>query len=69
MLFKYHEEFPYSYFCQSYDANGNVLYFGSSFTTSSEVDERLGQESPISLKVDFFPEWINGDELIRIKYI
>ncbi|WP_170138863.1 DUF4179 domain-containing protein [Oceanobacillus chungangensis] len=77
LVFKYNEEFPYSFFSQSYDADGNILYSDSSFSTASEgrgtnefgyhIEHILGQKSPISLIIDFFPEWIIGNEKIKIK--
>ncbi|RDW16564.1 hypothetical protein CWR48_16095 [Oceanobacillus arenosus] len=77
LVFKYNEEFPYSFFSQSYDADGKALDSGSSFTTTSvekgtnefgyHIEHLLGQKSPISLKLDFFPEWITSNEKIKIK--
>ena len=77
LVFKYHEEFPYFPFNQAYDADGKELESGSMFSTGSEeegnsehgyqIENLSRQKSPVSLELGFFPEWIVGDETIRIK--
>lgn len=71
------EEFTYSLFSEIKDEKGNEMESNSSFVNVSN-DEGIMEvgvgvssldkyKSPIHLKLAFFPEWIVGNEKVRIK--
>ncbi|RTR25835.1 DUF4179 domain-containing protein [Robertmurraya yapensis] len=72
----YDKDFPYEIVSEAEDAEGRRIEMGSrSFTGYNEgysnrefqLLELKSYTSPISLKLSYFPEWIQGEAKIRIK--
>lgn len=71
------KEFPYGIFSEVVDGKGNTVDITSNYMSSRRdegytlsgvtIPDLKSYPNPISLKLSFFPEWIIGDEKIKIK--
>lgn len=70
------KEFSYSLFSVAKDGDGNKIDINSNFWSGREsgvsemgveIENLKTYKNPISLELSFFPEWIKGEQKIKIK--